>query len=174
MSPLETRYPAHKLEFLALKWAITDKFHNHLYGCKFSVLTGNNPLKYVMTSPKLDATGQLWVSHLFIFDFDIHYRRGQDNSNADALSRMSNQEVTEVLQTCPQQTGGPRHREAQAAPEPEWALGESAAVEEHGSSLLLESGEPYGDVGTEALPAMREEASYIAMSEIAIEEWWSN
>ena len=137
LSPPETRYPAHKLEFLAPKWAITDKFYNHLYGRKFSVLTDNNPLKYVMTSAKLDATGQRWVSHLSIFDFDVQYRRGQDNSNADALSRMSNQEVTEVLQTCPQQTGGPRHGEAQAAQEQEAAMGESAAVEEPGSSLLL-------------------------------------
>ena len=139
LSPPETRYPAHKLEFLALKWAITDKFHNHLYGCKFSVLTDNNTLKYVMTSAKLDATGQRWVSHLSIFDFDVQYRRGQDNSNADALSRMSNQEVTEVLQTCPQRvkTADPRHGEAQAAQEQEAAMGESAALEEPGSSLLL-------------------------------------
>ena len=45
LSPPETRYPAHKLEFLALKWAITDKFLDHLYGRKLSVLTDNNPPK---------------------------------------------------------------------------------------------------------------------------------
>ncbi len=121
LSPPETRYPAHKLEFLALKWAVTDKFHDHLYGRKFSVLTDNNPLKYVMTSSKLDATGQRWVSQLSTFDFDIQYRRGQDNSNADALSRMSNQKVVETLQSCPQQlrTGGPRYEEVQTTQEPE-------------------------------------------------------
>ena len=32
LSPRERNYPAHKLEFLALKWAITDKFHEYLYG----------------------------------------------------------------------------------------------------------------------------------------------
>ncbi|KAK3525016.1 hypothetical protein QTP86_012907 [Hemibagrus guttatus] len=57
LSPPELRCPAHKLEFLALEWAVTDKFHDHLYGRKFSVLTDNNPLKYVMTSAKFDATG---------------------------------------------------------------------------------------------------------------------
>ena len=69
---------------------------------------------------------------------------------------MSNQEVTEVLQTCPQRvkTGGPRHGEAQAAQEQEGAMAESAAVEEPGSNLLLEPSERYGDVGMEALPAM--------------------
>ncbi|KAF0035369.1 hypothetical protein F2P81_013127 [Scophthalmus maximus] len=61
LSPPDTRYTSHKLEFLALKWAITDKFHDHLYGRKFSVLTDNSPLKYVMTSAKLDATARLHV-----------------------------------------------------------------------------------------------------------------
>uniref|UniRef100_A0A8P4KEB8 ribonuclease H n=1 Tax=Dicentrarchus labrax TaxID=13489 RepID=A0A8P4KEB8_DICLA len=102
LSPAETRFPAHKLEFLALKWAVTDKFYDHLYGRRFSVQTDNNPLKYVMSSAKLDATGQRWVSRLSAFDFDIQYRRGRSNGNTDALSRMSNQEVTQVLHTCPQ------------------------------------------------------------------------
>lgn len=157
LTPPETRYPAHKLEFLALKWAVTDKFHDHLYGRKFSVLTDNNPLKYVMTTAKLDATGQRWVSCLSIFDFDIQYRRGQDNSNADALSRMSYQEVTEVLQTCPQQVvdDGQRHNEKQVTQVVEESSGETAAVVgELESGQLLESGGPYGDVGMEALSAM--------------------
>lgn len=101
LSPAETRYRAHKLEFLALKWAVTDKFYDHLYGRRFSVLTDNNPLKYVMSSAKLDATGQRWVSRLTGFEFDVQYRRGKCNANADALSRMSTQEVTEVLQHAP-------------------------------------------------------------------------
>ncbi|KAL0161439.1 hypothetical protein M9458_045164 [Cirrhinus mrigala] len=157
LSPPETRYPAHKLEFLALKWAVTDKFHDHLYGRKFSVLTDNNPLKYVMTSAKLDATGQRWVSHLSIYDFDIQYRRGQDNSNADALSRMSNQEVAETLQSCPQQVrmGGSGHEEAQTTQEPEKVSGEDkAVVEEPESGQPLEPSEVYVDVGMETLPAM--------------------
>ena len=32
LSHAECNYPAHKLEFLALKWAITDRFHEYLYG----------------------------------------------------------------------------------------------------------------------------------------------
>ena len=39
----EMNYPVHKLEFLALKWAITDKFHDYLYGGNtFDVYTDNN------------------------------------------------------------------------------------------------------------------------------------
>ena len=32
-------YPAHKLECLCLKWAVTDKFHNYLYENHFTVFT---------------------------------------------------------------------------------------------------------------------------------------
>ena len=31
LSPSEKNYPAHKLEFLALKWAVTDKFNDILF-----------------------------------------------------------------------------------------------------------------------------------------------
>ena len=33
LSKSEKRYDAHKLEFLALKWAVADRFHEYLYGC---------------------------------------------------------------------------------------------------------------------------------------------
>lgn len=52
----EKNYPAHKLEFFALKWAVTDKFHEYLYGNRFTVRTENNPLTYGATTAKLDAT----------------------------------------------------------------------------------------------------------------------
>ena len=68
-SNTEKNYPAHKLEFLALKWAITDRFHEYLYGGQFDVYTDDNPLTYILTSAKLDATGQRWVASLENYDF---------------------------------------------------------------------------------------------------------
>ena len=53
----ESRYSAYKLEFLALKWAVTERYHDYLYGNTCTVLTDNNPLTYVLTSAKLDTTG---------------------------------------------------------------------------------------------------------------------
>jgi hypothetical protein len=47
--------PAHKREFLALKWAVTDKFHEYLYCSKFEVKTDNNPLTYIFDKAKLDV-----------------------------------------------------------------------------------------------------------------------
>ena len=61
----ESNYPTHKLEFLALKWAICEKFHEYLYGSTpFEVYTDNNPLTYVLTTAKLDACGQRWVAKI--------------------------------------------------------------------------------------------------------------
>ena len=73
----ERRYPAHKLEFLALKWSVTDKFRDYLYGSSFKVVTENNPLTYVLTSAKVDATGHRWLAELSCYNFTIEYRSGK-------------------------------------------------------------------------------------------------
>ena len=89
VSKAESNYPAHKLEFLALKWAVCEKFHEYLYGSKsFEVFTDNNPLTYGLTSAKLDACGQRWVAKLANYNFSIRYRYGVSNTEADALSRI--------------------------------------------------------------------------------------
>jgi transposase InsO family protein len=87
LKPSEKHYPAHKLEFLALKWAVTAKFNDYLYGNSFEVLTDNNPLTYVQTTAKLDATGHRWMAALSNYNFEIKYRSGKQNSDADGLSR---------------------------------------------------------------------------------------
>ena len=85
MSQAEKNHPAHKLEFLALKWAVTSRFHEYLYGGEFAVYTDNNPLTYVLTTAKLDATGQRWIVALANYNFSL-------NIEADTLSRIPNRE----------------------------------------------------------------------------------
>ena len=58
LSKLEKRYYSSKLEFLAFKWSICKCFHEYIYGGRFGVYTDNNPLTYILTNAKLDATGQ--------------------------------------------------------------------------------------------------------------------
>ena len=89
LSKSERNYPVHKLEFLALKWAVTEKFADYSHGTTFSAFTDNNPLTYVFSSAKLDATGHRWVAQLANFEFTIHYRSGKQNVDADALSRIN-------------------------------------------------------------------------------------
>ena len=91
----EKHYPAHKLEFLCLKWSVTEKFHDYLYGNQFDVFTDNNPLTYVLSSAKLDGTGHRWLAALSSYDFKLTYRSGRSNGDADGLSRRP-QETTEM------------------------------------------------------------------------------
>ncbi|XP_041935239.1 uncharacterized protein LOC121697664 [Alosa sapidissima] len=82
-----TNYSSMKLELVGLKWAVTEKFREYLLGHKFTVYTDNNPLSYLQ-SAKLAAVEQRWVSQLALFDYEIKYRPGTANRNADALSRL--------------------------------------------------------------------------------------
>ena len=85
----EKNYHSSKLEFLSLKWSVTEAFRDYLYYAKnFTAYTDNNPLTYIMTAPKLDATGQRWVAELADYTFDIKYKPGKHNIEADALSRL--------------------------------------------------------------------------------------
>ena len=84
----ECNYPAHKLEFLALKGAVCDKFKDYLYGNEFTVRTDNNPVTYVLTTAKLDAIDHRWLAALSGFNFKLVYRAGKKNQDADALSRL--------------------------------------------------------------------------------------
>ena len=94
MNETEQRYPSNKQEFLALKWAFTEQFHEYLtpYGKnrnKFIVRTDNNPLTYIF-SAHLDAAGHRWVASLADYNFSLEYQKGKDNTVADFLSHMEN------------------------------------------------------------------------------------
>ena len=110
MNETEQRYHLNKQEFLALKWAVTEQFHEYLspYGKnrnEFVVQTDNNPLTYIFSSANLDAAGQRWVARLASYNFSLEYQKGQDNTVADFLSRMNErlpeEEVQEYLNQIP-------------------------------------------------------------------------
>ncbi|KAI7789706.1 hypothetical protein IRJ41_001809 [Triplophysa rosa] len=90
LTPAERGYRLHsgKLEFLALKWAVCEKFRDYLfYAPHFTIFTDNNPLTYVLRTAKLNAVGHRWVGELADFRFEIRYRPGKVNVDADMLSR---------------------------------------------------------------------------------------
>ena len=93
MNETEQRYHLNKQEFIALKWAITEQFHEYLspYGKnrnEFVVCTDNNPLTYIFSTANLDAAGQRWVAHLASYNFSLEYQKGKDNTVADFLSHL--------------------------------------------------------------------------------------
>lgn len=104
LSKSEQNYSAYKLEFLALKWAVTEKFSDYLTGTHFSVLTDNNPLTHILTTAKLDATGQRWASALGEYTFDITYRPGVNNADADGMSRFPHERLSEQRMRVEDQT----------------------------------------------------------------------
>ena len=75
----EANYHSSKLEFLALKWAVTQQFKEYLMYQPFTIRTDNNPVTYVLTTPNLDATGHHWVSALAGFNFKLEYLCSADN-----------------------------------------------------------------------------------------------
>ena len=88
-SPSEQNYHLHsgKLEVLALKWVITERFRDYLYYApSFQVFSDKNPLIYILTSARLDATCHRWVSELADYNIPIQYKQGVSNKGADVLS----------------------------------------------------------------------------------------
>lgn len=82
----DKHYSAFKLELLALKWAITERFKDYLWGMQFLVFTDHRPLLHLKTA-KLGAVEQRWAGQLACYDFELRHKPGLENHNADALSR---------------------------------------------------------------------------------------
>ena len=91
----EPKYHSSKLEFLALKWAVTEQFCEYLQYQPFTVRTDNNPLTYILTIPNLDALGHCWVVALAGYNMKLEYLKGSDNKVADFLSQVSTQKLDE-------------------------------------------------------------------------------
>jgi transposase InsO family protein len=92
----ELNYSTIEKEAMAIIWAI-EYFDHYLYGRKFRILTDHKPLQYIM-----NKTGELrnkkiarWFTKLAEYDKEIAYRPGKQNGNADALSRMLQEETIE-------------------------------------------------------------------------------
>ena len=102
---MEVNYHSTKLEFLAMKWSI-EHFQTYLLGHHFKVCTDSNPLIYFFTSPNMDAMKQRWKNELVKYDFSLKYQKGKNNTVADALSRiseecLSDEEAERVLKGVP-------------------------------------------------------------------------
>ena len=84
-------YHSTKLEFLALKWAVTEYFKEYLPYQSFLVRMDNNLLTYVMSTPNRDAMGHQWFGFLVQFNFELEYQKGHDYTVADALGQVTTQ-----------------------------------------------------------------------------------
>lgn len=82
----EVNYSASEKEMLAIVWAVK-QFRQYLYGTKFTIYTDHQPLIY-LNNIKNNAKLIRWRLQLTEYEYDIVYKKGKFNTNADALSRM--------------------------------------------------------------------------------------
>ena len=99
LTPSEKNYHSSKLEFLVLKWSITEHFKEYLVYSPFVVWTDNNSLTYMLMTPNLDAMGHRWVGALASFQLKLEYQKGADNGAMDALSRVPISHSWETIQS---------------------------------------------------------------------------
>ena len=86
LNTAEKNYSVIEKELLAIVFAVK-RFRCYLYGQTFTIYTDHNPLQYASTLK--DSYGRIarWTLFLQDFRFQVQYRRGVANGNADALSR---------------------------------------------------------------------------------------
>ena len=89
LSPSEKNYSVIQRECLAIAFALK-QFRHYLLGRKFSLLTDHAPLQW-LSSQKMEGLLARWALATQEYDFNITHRKGSENSNADALSRQTEQ-----------------------------------------------------------------------------------
>lgn len=88
LTPAEQVYHLHsgKLEFLALKWVVCNKFRDYPFYTPHFVVYTDKPLTYVMSTAKFNAVSHRCVGQLADFQFEIRYKPGRLNVDADVRS----------------------------------------------------------------------------------------
>lgn len=86
LSPAEQNYSTTEKELLAIIKSVKH-FRPYLYGIKFTIVTDHRPLQWLYNHKELSGKLFRWRVKLMEYDYEIKYKPGKQNSNADALSR---------------------------------------------------------------------------------------
>nr|XP_037275891.1 uncharacterized protein LOC119168598 [Rhipicephalus microplus] len=92
LTSAERNYSQLEKEALALVFGVV-KFRDYLFGNKFTLVTDHKPLTGLLGPDKpipqmAAARIQRWALLLAAYQYDLEYRKGELNANADALSRL--------------------------------------------------------------------------------------
>lgn len=83
----ETKYSTIERELLAIVWAVKH-FRPYLFGRKFTLVTDHRPLTWLFSIKDPGSRLARWRLKLEEYDYNIVYKPGKINKNADALSRI--------------------------------------------------------------------------------------
>lgn len=83
----ETNYSTIEKELLAIVWAVK-YFRPYLFGRKFKIITDHKPLQWLFSLKEPNSKLIRWRLKLEEYDYEIIYKKGSLNKNADALSRV--------------------------------------------------------------------------------------
>jgi hypothetical protein len=84
----EKNYSTSEKELLAIVWGIKH-FKPYLYGRKFKIASDHKPLTWIMNLKDPGSRLLRWRIKLEEYDYEIVYKKGALNTNADALSRIN-------------------------------------------------------------------------------------
>jgi hypothetical protein len=93
----EKNYSTTEKELLAIVWG-RKQFRQYLYGRKFTIVTDHKPLTWVFNVKDPSSRLLRWRLKLEEYDYDIVYKPGTRNTNADALHRINVTEVKPVTE----------------------------------------------------------------------------
>ena len=96
----ELNYPMHEKELLAIIRALT-KWRSELLGYEFQVWTDHRTLEHFGTQKDLSHSQAHWMEFMSQYDATIHYLPGENNTAADALSRLPDQTCAVIAATFP-------------------------------------------------------------------------
>ena len=93
LTKAEQNYSVTELESLAMVWAV-EKFRHYLLGGKgFTIITDHYALKWLQ-SQKINKRVARWKIKLQEYEpYEIEYKEGKKHTNADAMSRMRNENL---------------------------------------------------------------------------------
>ena len=92
LSGTEQKYSTIEKELLAIIYAVKT-FRPYVYGRKFLIYTDHRPLVWLWKLKEPNSKLLRWKLRLEEYDFEVIYKKGKYNVNADSLSRIKLDEV---------------------------------------------------------------------------------